>query len=307
MFLTKASQSETKPKSKKPLGDRILEQLNAPTYKPPTLPIAATELLRLAQQRNTNYQDVSALLEKDAMLAGRIMSIVQSPMYAGASKISSIPQALSRLGMNALRDVVLQVSMELTVFRDRSYSGFIERLRKHSVVTAHVAKRLCAYCDEDGEQAFLLGLLHDVGVAAALISLSKASGRRVASPSLVAVWTEIERIHGEATGIVVRHWGMDKEIQHALVAHHKTSKRVTTAVVTIAEAVANQAGFAVVPRSRDRVEGLSFLESRRLAVMGGDTSEAEVLEAAGAQLNLNEAQEQALVEFAIDLPNRVPL
>ena len=291
------------------LGARLLAQLSAPSYKPPTLPSAAMELLRVAQQPRTSYRDVTALLEKDAMLAGRIMSIVQAPLYAGAHKIDSLPQALSRLGMNTLRDIVFQVSMEMTVFKDRTYSGITQRLRRHSVATAHLARQLCGFVKVEADNAFLAGLLHDVGIAAALIAISQASGKRAASPSFVSLWSGLEPIHARATLLVASRWGLSKAIRDALCDHHAVDENADplAAVVTVADSFANICGYGLIPQRAVRIQGLTSMEREHLVQLGGDQSEPAALARARALLGVGEEETAAMLDYAERLPELVTL
>ena len=145
---------------------------SSPSYKPPMLPQVAVELLQLAQQPDVDFEDAVALLEKDPVLATRVLSIAQSATYASRSPISTLHQATVRLGLKTMRDVVLEAALNLKVFRVPGFEAAMERLARHSTATAHIMRAICRRTRVETEFAFLCGLIHDVGFAASLLALS---------------------------------------------------------------------------------------------------------------------------------------
>ncbi|MCP4036810.1 MAG: HDOD domain-containing protein, partial [bacterium] len=143
--------------------EKLLACIEAPDYQPPTLPSVAADLLSLSQQPDVDFKDVVKLLEQDSMIAGRVLKMVQSPIYSGASKLASLNDALVRLGLKTLRDLVMQISLNMRVFKSQDYGDTMDLLRRHSMMTAHLSKVVCKYTAIEGEYAFMAGLLHDVG------------------------------------------------------------------------------------------------------------------------------------------------
>ncbi len=199
---------------------RLLETFQNPNYQPPTLPAVAVELMRLAQDPNTDFAKVAKLLEKDGVLAGQILKIAQSPMYAGRIPATSINQALSRLGLTTLRDIVMQVAMNARIFRAKPYQRTMESLKRHSAAVAHICKIISRYTSLEGEYAFLCGLMHDVGIAGALIALVESTDRRKKPPSLEDAWPAVDAVHEEASQIMVKQWDLPPDIAYTVGAHH---------------------------------------------------------------------------------------
>jgi hypothetical protein len=57
------------------LTERLMATFARPDYRPPRLPVVATELLALSQQPNAEFHAIEHLLEQDAMLAGEVMRV----------------------------------------------------------------------------------------------------------------------------------------------------------------------------------------------------------------------------------------
>ncbi len=81
-------------------------------------------------------------------------------MYRGRNEIDTVSQAVSRIGLNPLRDVVLAA----TVLKLPGHSLMeVERLRKEMLASGTAARLLARATNVDAERAFVAGLLQDVG------------------------------------------------------------------------------------------------------------------------------------------------
>jgi HD-like signal output (HDOD) protein len=76
----------------------------------PALPESVQEVERLYQDENSTFEDMQKAIEKDPLLSANILRIVNSPMYGIKSKVSTIKQAISLLGKDAVRTFVLSSS-----------------------------------------------------------------------------------------------------------------------------------------------------------------------------------------------------
>lgn len=85
----------------------IDEHLNATDFKlPPYSPVAA-RIQALAQRPDIGTSQLEQAILHDPALAGQILRVANSVMYAGLSKVSSIAQAISRLGTNEIVNLVV--------------------------------------------------------------------------------------------------------------------------------------------------------------------------------------------------------
>ncbi len=274
---------------------KLLACLEAPDYRPPTLPAVALELMELARRPEVEIQDVVSLLEKDGFIAGRILKLVQSPVYAGAARIESLHDALMRLGIKTLRDLVMEISMNMKVFKSEDYTDTMEFLRRHATATAHISKAVCKHTEVEGEYAFMAGLLHDVGIAGTLLALSDRKGPRAKPPDLIAIWPAVDRVHERAAELMAEHWELPEELRTVLAAHHqvilKGEPHPLAATVCLADDLAHGLGFGVLPKENDRLEELSEMERDCIrSHTGVDRSSEKTLEHAANALGLGAEQ-----------------
>ncbi len=275
--------------------EKLLASLNAPDYRPPTLPTVAVQLMELSQKPDVDVDEVVAVVEKDALIAGRILKRVQSPLYSGISPLTSLREALMRLGLRTLRDLVMEIALNLKIFRSTDYGDTMELLRRHSSATAHFCRLISKYTAVEGEYAFLSGLLHDVGIAGTLIALSEQKGRREAPPDLIAIWPAVDRVHAHAASLIADHWGLSPDLKFAVSAHHQVliggHPHPLAATVALADDLAHELGFGVVPDQDDLSDEPDELERACLqSHTGVDRSPATTLEHAREALALGDAQ-----------------
>jgi HD-like signal output (HDOD) protein len=221
----------------------------SPAYQPPMLPEVALEVMQLSQRPDVRFEEVVALLQKDAVLAARVLSLAQSSAYAARSPIQTLHQAAVRLGLTTMRDVVLQAAIHMKVFRVPGYEAAMERLARHSAAAAHVTRAVCRRTSVEAEYAFLCGLLHDVGFAASLLALADdPAWRRSTFEELAPV---LDEVHEEASGLLARLWKLPEGLQRMVASHHEPrpggkAEQVNAALI-VAEQLCWEAGAGLEP------------------------------------------------------------
>ncbi|MBZ5638988.1 MAG: HDOD domain-containing protein [Acidobacteriia bacterium] len=274
------------------LTDRLVQTFDSPGYHPPRLPEVATELLALSQDPDVEFRRIESLLERDAMLAGEVLSVARSAFYARSGSVVLLREALSRVGLEKLRGIVMQAAMTLRVFRSASYRGWMERLQAHCLATAHVARFVSRHTPIPEEQAFLCGLLHDVGIAGILLVLGDV-GRGKQPPALDVLWPAIHAAHPKAGARMVQLWGLPPDLALAVGAHHQVRiekfDHPLAAANCLAEALTAELDMALVPAG-DGGELKAELAGSPLPLQGRiDQSDALTLERARGALALTDS------------------
>lgn len=229
------------------LTSRLAAVFESPGYRPPRLPDVAVSLLELSRRPEASIEEFAALLEQDALLAGEVMKLVRSPVYAGQAAVKTIQQALVRIGIKNLRDLVMQAALGMRVFRCDAYRDTMDRLRLHAAACGQLCRIVCRYTALEAEYAFLCGLLHDVGIAATLIALAERSAKK--PPDLIAIWPAVERVHARAAQKMTELWELPPDVGLAISAHHQVKiqgyPHPLAATVCVADDVAHARGLGV--------------------------------------------------------------
>ena len=144
----------------------------SPSKELPTLPIIATKLLALTAQEETTLTDIANLIAQDMGLSTKVLRVANSSFYSFPQQISSINQAVSILGINAVRSLVLSFSF-LSMGKSQKNSLFdFTQFWEHSLVQAAATKLILEQvANADAEEAFTCGLLQNIGQLALATTL----------------------------------------------------------------------------------------------------------------------------------------
>jgi HD-like signal output (HDOD) protein len=230
---------------------RVQKTFASPAYRPPMLPAVALDVLELSQKADVDFEQVVRLLEKDPVLAAKVLSISQSAAYATRTPILSLRTAVVRLGLKTLRDIVLEAALHLKVFRVPGFEPAMARLARHSTASAHVIRAICRRTRVETEYAFLCGLLHDVGFAAALLALS--GDPQLGRAPFEALAPVVDDVHDEASGLLARLWKLPAQVQRVVARHHDLGKEPepVSAALVVAEQLVWEAGAGIEPPPPD--------------------------------------------------------
>jgi HD-like signal output (HDOD) protein len=169
----------------------ILQQLE----ELPTLPAVATRVLQVAADEESSVKDIVALIGSDAALTARILQLVHRADLGVRAETVTLERAIVLLGFQALRSAVLAVSVFETFSTPNPHQTKFSREEfwKHSLATACCAELLgeameAAYGRDAGfppSEAFVCGLLHDLGKVALDAILPKSFARVVEAVDLL--------------------------------------------------------------------------------------------------------------------------
>ncbi len=145
---------------------RALEQL------PPFSPILNRLIASLAHE-DVSFAKIAELIEKDTVLAGNILRLVNSALYGLPGTVNSIRHAVSLLGINKLRNASLSMSVSRMWNQIKTPPGWsMARFNLHSVGVGILADLLAQRLNVPyGEGAFAAGLFHDLGLLLVAIGL----------------------------------------------------------------------------------------------------------------------------------------
>ncbi len=136
-------------------------KLEGDVLKLPMLPKVATEALQVANDPTVGIREVEAIVEADPIIAARVLAVANSAVFGG-QQVRTLGQALKRLGTGTIRDVLYQAVSEAHIFRGDNGAA-LAREREHGVAVAHATQLICKALGIESANAFVCGLLHDMG------------------------------------------------------------------------------------------------------------------------------------------------
>lgn len=144
----------------------IKEEIVSKIQALPTLPAVALKILDLILDDNANFQVAGKMVEADQALSLKVLKIVNSPFYGLPQEIPNITQAISMLGFETLKSIVLSVSIfDNEILFDSHTAGFHKpTFWKHSLAVAAAASSIARDINYPApEEAYAVGLFHDMG------------------------------------------------------------------------------------------------------------------------------------------------
>ena len=130
-----------------------------------TLPEVAQKINQVVAQESCTPAQLAAIIEKDGALTAKVLKLANSSFYGLSRRVDTIARAITVLGFNMVRDTALTISV-YRLFEGKRTDGFDrEGLWLHSLGCAVAARCLLARLgDSAAQQAFLGGVLHDIGI-----------------------------------------------------------------------------------------------------------------------------------------------
>ncbi|MGD9947762.1 MAG: HDOD domain-containing protein [Desulfobulbus sp.] len=194
----------------------------------PTLPAVASKVLELTAQEEVALLEVINLISQDIALSAKILKVANSAFYNFPQQIGSVQQAVSLLGVNAVRNLVLSFSF-LSMGQEKSYHLFdLNTFWERSLVAAAAARLISEQTGQvDPEETFTLGLLQNIGQLIFALTLptryDHLQEQLQASNAHCDVDLEEEYLglaHTVSGAEVARVWGLPDSIQTTLRYHH---------------------------------------------------------------------------------------
>lgn len=220
----------------------------------PAMPAAVTRLLAVMDQPSASARDVARIIEADPALAAKVLRMANSAAYGASGEIASVHRATVLLGMYTLKGLVLSYGLYLSLEgpnRDLLDAHFWGHCVAAGIAAQEIAKRARF---SDHEDAFVLGLLHDIGQV--LLAYWFANDYRAlvrehrqgAVPLHVLEMRRLGCSHAMVGAAFLKQWGMPPALIHAVEFHHDLYQvpaniKRYPALAELADTAAQRAGY----------------------------------------------------------------
>ncbi|MEO7494849.1 MAG: HDOD domain-containing protein [Massilia sp.] len=199
------------------------------------MPQILIKLIEHLQADDLGMQELAALVAKDAGMTGKILGVANSSAYHRAGRSISLEQSLVTLGTDMIKTLVISESVFQTFnsFPDSS-STDLRAFWQNSLRAAVIARELAGHIGyAHVEEAYLAGLLHNVGRLALLATAPKEyafnfTARDDEDLCLVEQRT-LQITHSEAGAWLIERWQLDSFLADSVLYHHEPSARLASA------------------------------------------------------------------------------
>ncbi len=238
-----------------------------------SLPHVLVEVIKVSNDPDSSAADISAIILKDPALTAKMLRVVNSSYYGRIQEVTTVNQAVVTLGMRAVTAIALSSSV---YDKFHSIEGGVDRKRfwRHSLEVA-IASRLIA--GEAGyepvEEAFVAGLLHEIGILILEASFPEEYKRMWKLVEAGESLTTIEQRkwgtdHARSGQFLLDQWGVPKHIGTAIGKHHhvfehgdKSPDNRLAQIVNLANQLSKFRAYMMPPPEADMLKNKDIIAS----------------------------------------------
>ncbi len=195
----------------------------------PSMPGIYRRLVHELQSPDVGVAEVGRIIAEDPAMTSKILQLVNSSFFCFQQRISDPVQAAMILGINTIKALVLSVHVFGQLASDVPEELHISAMQSHSLVTGNFARAIVLFERGGktlGDEAFVAGLLHDIGrlaIAANLpdtyrqaILLSQREGTTLHDTEQALFGST----HAEVGAYLLGLWGLPETTVEAVAFHH---------------------------------------------------------------------------------------
>jgi putative nucleotidyltransferase with HDIG domain len=189
----------------------------------PSAPKAFQEILTCLQAPTASLADAARIVGRNLAMTANVIKLVNSAFFGSRQPITTASRAVTYLGLDTLGALVLGHS----AFKSGVTTGIagysLERLWQHSLDTAVAARTIALFEKQSAamaENAFLAGMLHDVGK---VVFATRAAASDVPAASIDEATVQMDAHHAEVGAYLLGLWGFPNAIVEAVAFHHSPS------------------------------------------------------------------------------------
>jgi HD-like signal output (HDOD) protein len=210
--------------AEKLLVDMIPERLSSMVLQLPVCHHVALKLMNVLEQEDYSIAQVAQMIIEDQTLSSHVLRMANSAFFGGLSKVTTIRDAIVRLGARQVMNIVTVVTQrQRYCTKDRSIAVYMQTLWKHSLGCALGTKW---FAEKTGykdlaQEGLLAGLLHDIGQ---LFLLKVLEDIQVTEPGLAlstpVILEVLQHMHVEQGTMLMQHWNIPALYGEIVRQHH---------------------------------------------------------------------------------------
>src|SRR5262245_19582018 len=193
-------------------------------------PTVAIELMRLAEQPSVEASALKDCIAQDPALSCKVLRVVNSSLYGLYRPVADLNQAIGLIGIKPLKLLVLGFSVPDTLFADvaaRELEWYWTNTLTRAVAARLIAEQMWS---QSGDEAFIAGLLHDIGILVLLRELGEPYAKflnGVIDEKCHLAALEQDTVgfdHNQLSAALLGHWQLPQRLVDAIAAPKKLAR-----------------------------------------------------------------------------------
>ena len=199
-----------------------------------SMPQSLSRILTMINNDDFSIEDLGRVIMQDPGLTGKVLKMANSAFYRHQAGISTVNQALMMLGVMQVKCLALSTSVFQAGLFEHEYNIDIKEMFGHFISVALGSQKIAeAVGFENTEEAFIGGLLHDIGLVFLMHhypdDYAEVFQNYKRYPSLMEAEEKILGIdHAQIGQIMAEKWNFPPELCKAIGQHHAVSDAIET-------------------------------------------------------------------------------
>lgn len=213
----------------------------------PPLPAVTRQLMVVMRDDSSSADDVTKVLSSDQALTGKVLKLVNSSFYGVPSEVTKISRAVVLLGFTGVRNLALGFGSMDTLSKLKGQLDMND-FWNHAMANAAAAQSLAPFVTHrtDPEEAFIAGLMHDIGAYVLAVAVPDEYLRIMAEPAEKRLQLEAEVMgltHAQVGQGLLKFWELPDAFADVARYHHdiavaSSGDQPLTTLVALADVMA---------------------------------------------------------------------
>ena len=222
--------------------------------KVPMMQGSVARISSMLNDINVSSKNLTDAVSYDPILTARILRLANSPIYSLQKNVTTLRQAIEIVGMKSIYEILIVGLAADSFAREIRESREGQKIWEHSLAVALVSRELGRLLGLRGtEEAFICGLLHDIGKILLLRADFTEYAKLLAEENEhLMLQNEVAAYgytHAQVGSFVANRWGLPEGVCHTILNHHDPSQSGQLAVIAhlvcVADMIANINGFGL--------------------------------------------------------------
>jgi len=204
----------------------------------PSIPAILEQLRTLVEDPKSSLDQIADVVERDSRMAADLLRMANSAQFSHMPRATNTKTAVTRLGLKHVSNLARTIFLQgLCNVRSGPYRDLLASVWRRSVARGVSMRALCDLIDPsagvDGDTAYLIGLMADVGASLLLWVTCERAGENLTSEDVSDTKTALEmvrRSHEDVGKALVERWNFGKAIPSTVAQHHREAPPITDAV-----------------------------------------------------------------------------
>ncbi|MBD3169914.1 MAG: HDOD domain-containing protein [candidate division Zixibacteria bacterium] len=191
-----------------------------------TLPQTLSEVLSTLDDDTSSADKIASIIKNDVSLTAKILRVANSPFYGRVNGIATVSSAIVLLGTRSVQALALSVSVYELLNKNDSENIDLRLFWRHSLETAILGRKIAEKVGyPTPEEAFVSGLMHDVGILLLNQEFPEDYSSVLKSSAEKTSFHERENDvfdcnHADVAGHLCKTWNLPERICSAIENHH---------------------------------------------------------------------------------------